>query len=495
MRRQARQSLDLNWASVFWVAGALCLILFAGVLTALSPRFGYDWDVIDMPVPTLVALLLSAGIIYFAGVGLASRCPFSTPLGNERIAIAVMVAAGLCARLILFASEPALEDDYQRYFWDGAVTANGFNPYTTPPEDVIDAGAGHPLSSIARASGPVLERINHPHLTTIYPPLAQAAFAIAYAIKPFSMAAWRSVVLVSDTVTLALIIVLLGTLGKSTLWSAVYWWNPIVLKEFYNSAHMDALILPFVLGALYLALKMRPLSATTALACAVGTKVWPVLLLPLVWRRTIQNRMQILVCGGVFVLFCVVWAVPYLLAGLGENSGLVVYAERWTNTSPAFMSLRAFFAFLFSGASDPHTTGSYIARFTVLSIAAALALFLAAKPIKNGEDFVTRALVVVAAVILLSPAVYPWYTVWMLPLLALIPYLGLLLVSVTIPLYYSFYYFAARDSTDVYQTVIVWIIWVPVWLWCARTLLTKFLSSRLQMNTQARNVECDMDRP
>ena len=44
-----------------------------------------------------------------------------------------MLACGLAARAILFASEPVLEDDYQRYLWDGAVTAQGLNPMRSRP--------------------------------------------------------------------------------------------------------------------------------------------------------------------------------------------------------------------------------------------------------------------------------------------------------------------------------------------------------------------------
>ena len=480
MRHKARQSLDLYWPSAFWIFGALGTILFAGVLTALSPRFGYGWDVIDMPVPTLTALLVSAGVIYFVGVALATKSQFSIPFGNQKTALALMVVAGVVARLILLASEPALEDDYQRYLWDGAVTANGFNPYAVTPEQVTDAGDAHPLSSLAKSSGLVLERVNHPSLTTIYPPVAQAAFALAHIMKPFSLVAWRSVLFVADVATLALIIALLGLVKRSPLWSAVYWWNPVVLKEFFNSAHMDGLILPFVLGALYLALRMRPLSATIALACAVGIKIWPALLLPLVWRRAIKQRSQLIVCGLIFCLICAVWFLPYLSAGLNENSGIVAYAERWTTNSPLFASLHSLLSVVFSSTTEPGTIASQLARFIVASCVSVIALLMAVRSINSSTDFITRALVIVAALIFLSPAIYPWYTVWMLPLLVIVPYLGLILVSATIPLYYSFFYFAARETASVYDAIIVWLVWVPVWVLCAKTLFDAYWSGKAE---------------
>ena len=48
---------------------------------------------------------------------------------DKRILLYVILAAGLFCRLLMFLPEPVMEDDYQRYMWDGAVTANGYNPY------------------------------------------------------------------------------------------------------------------------------------------------------------------------------------------------------------------------------------------------------------------------------------------------------------------------------------------------------------------------------
>jgi len=475
MRHQARQLIRLHGPSALWITGALAVILFAVSLAILADNFGYDLDVVDMPVATLVALLVTAGGIYFAAVVAAKTLEFATPFSNPKIALGVMIAAGLAARLILFSSQPALEDDYQRYLWDGAVTAHGFNPFAISPSQVIDGGPGHSLAEIAKASGPVLERINHRNLTTIYPPLAQAAFALAHLIKPYSLASWRSLLLVADIATLGLIFALLGLLNKSPLWATVYWWNPVVLKEFFNSVHMDALLLPFVMGALYLALKSRPVAATAALACAVGTKLWPVLLLPLIWRQAIKNRGQLIQCGVVFALLITALSLPYLSAGLGENSGTVAYVQRWTINSPLFTSLRSLLEILFAGLStDSVALAATSARIVLAGAVSVLAVLMALRPIKDASDLLSRTLVIVAALILLAPAIYPWYALWMLPLLALFPYTGLVLVSATIPLYYCYFYFAARDATHLYQTIIVWIVWVPVWLLCAKDMVTVY---------------------
>ena len=49
------------------------------------------------------------------------------------------------------------------------------------------------LDELLHEAGVILERINYPGLTTVYPPVAQAAFALAYWLKPWSLDAWRLV--------------------------------------------------------------------------------------------------------------------------------------------------------------------------------------------------------------------------------------------------------------------------------------------------------------
>ncbi len=48
--------------------------------------------------------------------------------------------------------------------------------------------------------------MNHSYLRSIYPPVAQAAFALAHWIGPWEVSAWRLVLLLFDTMTLGLLI-------------------------------------------------------------------------------------------------------------------------------------------------------------------------------------------------------------------------------------------------------------------------------------------------
>ena len=102
-------------------------------------------------------------------------------------------------------------------------------------------------------------------------------------------------------------------------------------------------------------------------------------------------------------------------------------------------------------------------------------------PVGSRADLMTRATWLVGALVLLSPAQYPWYTVWLAPLLALHPISGFLVLPAVLPLYELYFYYAARDATQVFTGVIVWLIWIPVWallLWDGRPHVRRVLGMR-----------------
>jgi hypothetical protein len=442
-----------------WAVGGALLIAAAAALAAHSWRFGYDTAVRDMPVLAFVAGFMACGIGYLALPALIR----ATVRARLRVApvLLLMLACGLTARLILFASEPVLEDDYQRYLWDGAVTAHGLNPYAAAPEDALEADADTPLGRLAARSGQVLERTRYEDLRTIYPPVAQAAFALAHRLAPFSLTAWRAVCLALDAATLGLLILLLRDLGRSPLWSALYWWNPIVVKEIMNSAHMEAVVLPLLLLALALAVRRRALGATLAMTLAAGAKLWPALLLPLMLRPLATDRRRLLVALAAAVALGTLLAAPILLAGLDESSGFVAYAQRWQTNSALVPALQALAA---TALGPTGVDAGLIVRAALACAIIALALGLARAPIADAADLARRCLVLVGALVLLSPAQYPWYYLWVLPLLALQPVAGLLLLTATLPLYYTIFHFRPRGQLDLFRYGVVWLIWLPVWV-------------------------------
>ncbi len=445
-----------------WCAIGAGLLGLALIFTLASPLFGYDHSVRDMPVLWLTGGLVLAGVFYLALVWLIPAT-LRDIAGKSFPLLVFVLSLGLAMRLLMFASEPVLEDDYQRYLWDGAVTAHGLNPYEVPPEAAKSADPEtSAIGELAIASGDVLDRVNHPELRTVYPPIAQGAFAISHLLGPWSLQTWRALCLLGEIAAAALLLLLLRELGRSPLWIALYWWNPLAIKELINSAHLEAILMPVVLGAIVLAIYRRYLLSTIALVAAAGIKLWPVFLLPLIWRPLAARPRTMLLAVAVATTVGLAIAAPILWAGIDQSSGLVAYAQNWKTNSALFPQLEAL-----SGALSAWIGGIepwMIARGIVGILLVGLALWLARHPFKTANDLIQKSLILIGALVLLSPAQFPWYFLWVLPLMPLRPVLGLLVLTATMPLYYLGFYFIARDQYEVFANTIVWFVWVPAWL-------------------------------
>ena len=446
-----------------WGALGAALLGLTALLTAQSHRFGYDHAVRDMPVFWLAGGLMLAGLLYLPLARLIRRTASSSP-GTMRSLLFFVVAAGLAMRLVLMSSEPALEDDWQRYLWDGALTAHGLNPYAISPQD---AKAADPrtttVGKLALESGVVLGRVNHPEIRTIYPPVAQGVFAVAHWLQPWSLLAWRGIVLLLDLASLGLILVLLRDLGRSPLWAALYWWNPVALKELFNSAHMDIVVVPLVLLALVLAVRQRFLTATTALTVAAGAKIWPALLLPLVWRPLLGQPGRLAAAVLLAAAAAALFAAPMWLAGVDQSLGVVAYAQKWKTNSALFPQIEMLMGGLLSALSVEALPGGTVARALIGATLAGLALWLNRTPFQSAEDLTSRCLVLCGALFLLSPAQFPWYYLWVLPLLPLRPVTGFLVLTATLPLYYAAFHFLSADTYHIYRDKLVWLVWLPAW--------------------------------
>ncbi len=460
-------SADSKRIVIAWVALGGLLAALAGVLAAVSKHYRADADLIGMPAIPLATGLVGAGLVFLLTLPLI-RASIARGLGFDRHLLVLMIGLGMVLRMLLFWSTPAFEDDWYRYLWDGAVTANGYNPYAVSPDEAQGEPYAYSLQPLAHKSGVVIERVNHSHLKTIYPPVAQAAFALAYLIKPFSLSAWRIVLLLSELAALGLLIALLREAGRSPLWAALYWWNPVVVKEIINSAHMEGIVTPLVLAALLLTLKKRPLAASGMLGLAIGAKLWPVMLAPLVLRPLLAEPKRL--AGAIALLLALLglWAWPIIAGGIDQTSGFIAFAQHWRTNSALFPALQDAASLLLSPCGLGETTPGVITRGLLAAIVGLFALWTAQRPIDGAQDLMQRAGLVTGVLYLLSPAQFPWYAIWMLPFLCFRPWLGLLAVTALVPIYYAAFHFIARDTHEIFRNYVVWAIWIPVWALLAR---------------------------
>ena len=160
---------SLPW-SVWFIMGLL-LMGIQGSIALLSSGFTYGDSALEKPIVSFVVLLVVGSYIYLLMVrAVAAEREKKTAL------LLWFFFVGVVLRLQFLTSAPILEDDLYRYLWDGAVLVEGFNPYRYPPEQILNGGGQRipeKLVQLAIHSEGIAARINHPGLTTIYPPVAQ----------------------------------------------------------------------------------------------------------------------------------------------------------------------------------------------------------------------------------------------------------------------------------------------------------------------------------
>jgi hypothetical protein len=450
-------------AKPLWGIAAATVVGFAWVLGSLSHQFAPDINMSARPILLLVAFLVAANAAAAAFLPRLVYRSADLRLDQTRSIMILILLSGLIARLILFSSQPILENDYQRYLWDGAATAHGYNPFEFSPATISRDGQAGPFAQLAEEGRATLGRIGHKELTTIYPPIAQGAFAVAHLIAPWSLNAWRLLLLVGDGATLLLLAKFLDATGRTRLWVSLYWLNPLVLKEAFNSGHMEPILLPLVLLAILFAWQRRPALTSAALAFAAGVKLWPAILAPLLFRIFEKKKAQLILPATMLLCAMALWLALMIASSNVETSGLVAYAENWKTNSALYPALASAIDVVMGKFTSGRLEAGQMARGLIAMLLLLVALRAAAGTGRTLDDLVARTSTIVAALVLLSPAQYPWYALWFAPFAVFYPSPAFRVAMTTLPLYYTSFYFAAQDRPEIFTDYVVWLIWVPVW--------------------------------
>jgi len=441
------------WVGALLAASQIALVVLSPGLTHAAVR-----DFADVaPLVGLLSASAAVGLVYMRSIrAIPARLSRASPLWP-------MVGLGLAMRLVWFATAPPLEDDFYRYLWDGAAVASGRSPYALSPAQAATGQNVTPsFDQLAETGRSTLERINFPEYTSIYPGAAQLAFGAAHIVAPWSVDGLRLIFAIADVATLGIMFRLLDELNRPRMLAALYWCNPLVVFAGAATVHVDLLLGPLVLGAMFAAYRMRSIACSALLALAVGVKIWPILLAPLIARAHLDGRRYPVIAIFVFGIAAAILLAPLFAASFTDRSGLAAYAAHWQNNNAPFTWLCRLFDCV-SG-DDSRWTAKTLRYLSGVS-AAAVAVIIAMRPIEDLRDLLGRALIVAATVFYLSPAQFPWYALWFLPLAAAVQCWPLLLASVTLPAYYLFFPMAAMGERALFQNGVAILHAAPVWAW------------------------------
>ncbi|MBI1390606.1 MAG: hypothetical protein GC154_19420 [bacterium] len=432
-----------------WVFGSLCLVGGSIWLTILSRRFEWGVGHAERPILTVVLVMGVMGLGFLVSVGLSLWRRWRIPLW-------LLLGIALLSRGALLSSNLIQESDGYRYVLDGMATLNGVNPYRYSPDRIrFDARDQMGASLDTSAARLVIARVSYPELPTIYPPLAQSAFALGAALTPWDWRGQRWVFTGLDIGVIVLLLFALRRLGKPVAWAAVYAWNPLVLKEIANSAHLESLVaLPIVgLTALLALHAARPSSRFAAaaglcFAAAVLAKIFPLTLAPIalaVLARSPRPFHSILAFGGAAALTIAACVAIFLDVGWDRfTQSLGVYARTWEVNAGAYSVLSAM-------TSWGRTISLAVPALVALGLA--WRVFVAAKD-KRGDALIFATQGTLLAWFLFLPAAFPWYATSLLAVSAMRPRFWVFVLSIAFALYYVRFHILYHDLSQ------SWSYWV-----------------------------------
>ncbi|MDH3628553.1 MAG: glycosyltransferase 87 family protein [Acidobacteriota bacterium] len=401
------------------------LVLLGGVamLTYVRASFGAGWTSSRSDV--LEVLALFAGIFLLYGVSYGHAASLSRDADRRRSVVKIILLFAVGFRLAfvgvgLPADDPlggladdlkgdgpvvtqfvAYDNDIWRYLWDGHVSAAGLSPFNLSP----DAAADLPESELL--DDPwwlVHERVDHGSYRTVYPPVAQHTFLTLHRVAPASAMAVKLLMMLFDIGSCCVLAGIVSRLNAPPSCLLLYAWNPLAIKELAGSGHVDAMLIFFVLLAVDRLLRGASVTGGAALGLAIASKLTPAPLVILLMRRRGGRQSLIVVTTVLTVVTLVSW--PWRFDGPDYFRNLLRFATDWEFNAGIYHLFRWI-------AGD----GAFL-----LSGAAILLLMVGLWRRDDGTSYrqVENVFYLLAAVVLLSPTVMPWYLLWALPFAALL---------------------------------------------------------------------------
>ncbi len=365
-----------------------------------------DWQPVGMADATRLAVFVTslclAGALWLLAVAIVR----SGRLPPHTIWLVLGIAAAM--RLLTWTAPPILSSDMYRYVWDGRVQLAGINPYRYVP-------AADQLAFLRDAAVyPNINRAEYAH--TVYPPVAQAIFALAAIATPgvFGM---KLMIAAFDVLAIVALIRLLRVAGRDPAELLIYAWMPLPVWEFAGNAHIDGAAAGLLALALLIAVRGRSIWTGIVLAAATLTKFLPLVVLPAFFRPR-DWRLP-----AAFVATLVVCYLPYISVGWPVFGFLPDYVSE-----EGFASGHGIFLLELLGKAmtlPGWAPRAYIVLVVgVLGCLAARFALTTELPAAPGPRALMQArqAVILGGVLLvaLSPH-YPWYLGWLAPLACLAP--------------------------------------------------------------------------
>lgn len=305
------------------------------------------------------------------------------PHASRELLIAALLFA-VAFRAPLLVRQVDAKSDMIRYLYDGRLQRLGYNPFLVMPSD----------PALAWTHTDESRQMPSIRARTPYPAAAQLFFRLVVSIHESSRA-MKLALVACDLLTIAVLLAWMSSSGRSPWLALVYAWNPLVILEIAHSGHIDALGVLWIAVSAWMLSTRRTMRAVIAFVLAVASKLLPIVLIPLFWKRI---RVRDALAGA--VVLALLYA-PFASAGalpLGAIPNVVAYIRF---NGPVFKLLASLLT--------PQPAAA-VAVLSGLAVAAWMR-------VRTGADDPAAWGWPMAVSLAAAPVVYPWYLLYFTPFL------------------------------------------------------------------------------
>ncbi|MCE1189724.1 MAG: hypothetical protein LWX56_11365 [Ignavibacteria bacterium] len=303
------------------------------------------------------------------------------------------LAAGFLLRIAFLFAQPTGSDDFHRYIWDGSITAHGVNPYRYAP-------SAPELQQYATESIP--SKVNFPGMKSIYFPIAQLFFVLAYYIGGYSVWGLKILFLLCEAFTVFFLWRTLNLLEKPKVNLLLYLLSPLAVSQIIVDLHIDGFGIMLLAGFMYFSLSKKFIPATIFLALSILVKPAAVIIVPL-YLQVSEKAIRLKIIG-ILALIVTALFIPFFQSA-NPLAALLMFSKNWTFNGFVFN-------LTFMGIANNQAARLICGALFVITYSA---IFF------SSLSFLKKLYFVQILLLLLSPVVHQWYVLWLLVLLPVIP--------------------------------------------------------------------------
>lgn len=331
----------------------------------------------------------------------------------------LMLVVAVLVRVLLIGVDSYTSNDVDRYLFDGRIAVEGIDPYRVSHDAPI-------LKELRDQWQPPEE---HAKYVTLYPPVALAFFAAAASTGiDNAEIVWKTILLIAGLATLGVAVKVLQH-AKRLEHLALIALSPLLILETGVGLHLDTLSTLTIVCAIYTWQRHKIVITGIVIAIGMLIKALPLmLLLPLVFTLS-SFRKAVLLVTSVIITVVSIYVLTINLGFLPVGS-IGVFFEKWRFAAPLFTALDNVF--------NPKAIVAFMFIFAVL-ISSAMAYICWKTPnLKSNKSLLFGVMQLsVALPLLISPVIFPWYLMPLIPLVALFPNRFIIGWTLLLPLTYE----------------------------------------------------------